>query len=102
MSQNKRRRSLSESEHDDAQKLVKPVRHPDLWMDDGSIVIQAENSQFRIHRTTLSRHSPVFRDMFSIPQPTDSDDTVDGCPIVRLSDSAEDVTHLLAALYDHK
>jgi len=70
-----------------------------LWLDDGSVVIQAELTQFRVHRTVLSRHSQVFRNMFSVPQPV-YEDNIEGCPIVHLSDSAQDVSHLLSALYD--
>jgi hypothetical protein len=76
------------------------ISRSSFWFDDGSIVIQAELTQFRVHRTMLSRHSQVFRDMFSVPQPVDPKDNIEGCPIVHLSESAQDVTHLLSALYD--
>ncbi|KAJ6490165.1 hypothetical protein DFH09DRAFT_1053812 [Mycena vulgaris] len=46
-------------------------------------------------RTTLLG----LHDMRSIPQPTD-DPHVDGCPIIRLSDSIQDLEHLLRALYN--
>ena len=92
------RLSVSQSAPDDAKN---PARHSDLWMDDGSIVLQAENSQFRVHRSMLSRHSSVFRDMFSVPQPTD-EKNIEGCPVIYLPDSAEDVSCLLSALYDHQ
>ena len=35
-------------------------------------------------------------------QPTDSEKTVDGVPIVRLYDSAEDFAYLLSALLDYE
>ena len=35
-------------------------------------------------------------------QPTDSEKTVDGLPIVRLHDSAEDFAYLLSALLDYE
>ncbi|GJJ10916.1 hypothetical protein Clacol_005144 [Clathrus columnatus] len=46
-------------------------RHHDLWFDDGSIVLRANNptTLFRVHRAMLARHSEVFRNMFAIPQP---------------------------------
>ncbi|KAJ7604133.1 hypothetical protein FB45DRAFT_851340 [Roridomyces roridus] len=75
-----------------------PHRAPELWFEDGNIVIQAENSQFRVHRGILAACSPVFQDMLSFPQPPDSD-LVDGCPIVRLPDSAEEVDVFLKALF---
>ena len=47
----------------------------------------------------LARHSTVFKDMFGMPQPQ-AEAVVEGCPIVHLSDTAEDIQHILTALYD--
>ncbi|KAJ7142087.1 hypothetical protein C8R43DRAFT_1238200 [Mycena crocata] len=77
----------------------KPQRVPELWFEDGNIVLQAGNSQFRVFRSILAARSPVFKDMFSFPQPTDSE-LVDGCPLVHFPDVAEDVTVFLKALLD--
>jgi hypothetical protein len=92
------------------------VRHADLWFSDGSVILKAEDTLFRVHISQLSRHSAFFRDLFSLPQPPHSgrnrslstsssksvlDGTVlDGCPVVYLHDTAEDVGNLLTALYD--
>ena len=83
------------------------MRQPDLWFSDGSIVLRAENRMFRVHVSQLSRHSEVFSDMLSMPQPTatiDDEhgqaDRIEGCPVLLLHDKAEDVMHLLRALYD--
>jgi hypothetical protein len=89
------------------------VRHADLWFLDGSVVLKAENTLFRVHISQLSRHSAFFRDLFSLPQPpncrppmTNSSKCVldgthlDGCSVVYLHDTAEDVGNLLTALYD--
>ncbi|KAJ7142085.1 hypothetical protein C8R43DRAFT_1131078 [Mycena crocata] len=62
--------------------LTEPQRVQDLWFEDGNIVIQAGNSQFRVFRGILAARSPVFEDMFSLPQPADSE-AVDGCPCFR-------------------
>ncbi|KAI0291652.1 hypothetical protein B0F90DRAFT_1648531 [Multifurca ochricompacta] len=83
-------------------------KHADLWFCDGSVILQAECTLFRVHKSQLSRRSVVFSDMFTLPQPavtttahvTFLDDVYEGCPIVKLHDSAEDVTNLLLALYD--
>lgn len=45
------------------------------WYDDGNIVLQAELKQFRIHRSILSANSVIFKDMFSLAQPTVEGDT---------------------------
>lgn len=71
----------------------------EVWFDDGSVVLQAANVQFKVHRSVLCRHSSVFRDVFSMPHPRD-EPTVDSCPVIHLQDSAEDLKHMLLALYD--
>jgi len=73
-----------------------------------------------VHKSHLARHSIFFRDLFSLPQPgadvaTSSSPTdtkrhpvlqidvtneMEGCPVLRLYDAAEDVENLLTALYD--
>ena len=79
-------------------------RHPEVWLSDGNIVVVAQNTAFRIHKSVVSLHSPVFRDLFSIPQPPSTadgtdDETVDDCRVVRVSDTSYDVRELLRAIY---
>ncbi|KAF7359030.1 BTB domain-containing protein [Mycena sanguinolenta] len=73
-------------------------RVQELWFEDGSLVIQAGNSQYRVYRGILAMYSPVFQDMLSLPQPLDSD-LVDNCPLVRLTDAEEEVTSFLKAIF---
>ncbi|KAJ6545093.1 hypothetical protein DFH09DRAFT_927880 [Mycena vulgaris] len=70
-----------------------------VWHPDGSVVLQAGLAQFRVHWSFLSLHSSFFRDMQGLPQPPDQP-TVDGCPVIELPDSVEDVECVLKALYD--
>ncbi|KAH9905084.1 uncharacterized protein BXZ73DRAFT_109065 [Epithele typhae] len=70
----------------------------DFWFTDGNIVLLAGDVAFKVHRGQLIRHSEIFRDMFSLPQPMD--ETVDGCAWVVLHDDPSDFLHLLRALYD--
>ena len=74
-----------------------------FWFDDGNVILQAENTQFRVHRSLLSLQSSVFKDMFSMPQPMDTATTlnVDGCPIITLSDKASDLEHVLSIFYEN-
>lgn len=69
------------------------------WYDDGNIVLEAELTQFRVYRGILCESSEVFKDLFSVPQPPSAEVLVDGCPVVHLSDSADDLQHVLKALY---
>jgi len=70
------------------------------WFEDGSIILQAESTQFRVHKTLLARRSTVLGDMFEVPQPADGEPLVEGCLVVHLSDTAEDVEHMVCSLYD--
>ncbi|KZP22078.1 hypothetical protein FIBSPDRAFT_1043789 [Athelia psychrophila] len=75
------------------------TRHPTLWFDDGSIILNVETTSFCVHRSTLCSHSSVFADMFSLPQLSTQDEQ-DGCPVVDMPDNAEDFTCLLRVLYE--
>ncbi|KAF7974530.1 hypothetical protein HWV62_11996 [Athelia sp. TMB] len=97
----KRRRS--ETPSGDLSSLVQPVRSEDVWYDDGNIILQAENTQFKVVKSILQRNSSVFKDMLSLPQPTSSDtELVEGCPVVHLSDSADEVRYVLKALFERE
>lgn len=72
----------------------------DVWFPDGNIVLVASGAAFKVHKGQLQRHSEIFRDMFSVPQPQDAQDLFDGCSWVELHDAPADVLYLLRALYD--
>ncbi|KAJ7684253.1 hypothetical protein DFH06DRAFT_1072821 [Mycena polygramma] len=78
---------------------IPPKHVEDLWFEDGNIVIQAGNSQYRVFRGILAAHSPVFANLFGLPQPADSE-LVDGCPFVQLPDPDAEVTPFLKAIFD--
>lgn len=82
--------------------LAQRKRHNTLWFEDGSVVLSTPDVLFRVFRSTLSRHSPIFRDMFSLPQSSNvpEEETMDGVPVVELHDDPEDLAHLLSALHD--
>ncbi|KAF9034392.1 hypothetical protein BJ165DRAFT_1534199 [Panaeolus papilionaceus] len=75
----------------------------DIWYSDGSVILQAGQTQFRVHKSILEACSSVFKDMFSLSQPehSDSEGTIDGCPVVYLHDPAQDLALLLEAIYRH-
>jgi hypothetical protein len=87
---------------DDQELTISPTRS-ELWFDDGSIILETQGlMQFRVHRSILSAHSQIFKDMLAVPQPPMSEDVIEGCPVVRLTDSAEDWKHVLQALYERR
>lgn len=93
------------------------TRHPDLWFRDGNIVLATHTLLFRVHKSILSMHSSVFRDMFELAGiescvvgdggekdamgRTTEHEMYDGVPLVSLpSDEGVDVEELLLAVYD--
>ncbi len=76
-----------------------PTRVEELWFSDGGLVVQAEQSLFRVSAGILAARSPVFQDMLSFTQPPDAQ-SIEGCPVVKLLDSAADVTCFFRAIFD--
>lgn len=93
------------------------IRHNDLWFSDGSVILRAEHTLFRVHMSLLSRRSLLFGDIFSLPQPSSTptertaepsgsdtfqadSELMEGCPVLRLHDDPNDLASLLLALYD--
>lgn len=70
----------------------------EFWYADGSNTLLAENTGFRVFKGILADHSPFFSDMFSLPQPRPaSSPASEDCPVVRLTDSPNEVRYLLRA-----
>jgi hypothetical protein len=79
-------------------------RDLDFYIEDGNIVLSTKDKDgnityFRVHRSTLMKHSPIFRDMFNIPTPPDMD-LYDGVPVVQLQDDPNDLKAFLTFLYE--
>ncbi|KAJ7680586.1 hypothetical protein DFH06DRAFT_972670 [Mycena polygramma] len=81
-------------------------RHdPDFYIDDGNVVLSAKDTEnstvyFRVHRSTLVKHSPeVFGNMFAVPCPPVMDQ-YDGVPLVEIPDEATALRELIALLYE--
>ena len=74
------------------------LRHEEFWFDDGSIVLVARRTTgFRVYRALLAAQSTVFSDMLTSSSPS-ADEMIEGCPVVHLSDTPEDVAHFLRVL----
>jgi hypothetical protein len=53
---------------------------------------------FRVHKQILAVASPFFRDLLSLPQPSDGE-SVDGIPVVKVPEDAELLNSLVSMLY---
>lgn len=102
---NKRPRATSVDSVDVVSPTTGLEKSEEYWYEDGNIILRVEDVLFRVYGGMLSRHSAVFRDMFSIPQPTTPEDDMEfmeGCPVVVLfGDAAEEWEHLLRVLCDY-
>ncbi|KAF8640996.1 hypothetical protein AX17_000641 [Amanita inopinata Kibby_2008] len=82
---------------------AEPHRVFDLWFNDGSLVLQAGSSLYRISRSILAARSAVFNDMFHLPLSSPERPgfgVKENVPLILLPDSATDVTHFLRAIFD--
>ncbi|KLO16677.1 hypothetical protein SCHPADRAFT_994957 [Schizopora paradoxa] len=88
-----------------------PTPHEILWYSDGSVVLSTDLYLFKVHKSFLSRHSSVFKDLFEFPNIDASSitenasavnqETCEVLPLVALAgDRGEDVVHLLRAVYE--
>ncbi|KAJ7435231.1 hypothetical protein B0H11DRAFT_2207755 [Mycena galericulata] len=77
------------------------TRSTEFWFEDGTVVLQVEKTLYRVYRGLLSSRSTVFRDTFSIPQPTEEGTQIEGCPVVQLHDKARDFSCFLKALHHY-
>ena len=75
------------------------TRDEKLWFDDGSIILIARDTAFRVHAGVLSRESTVFQNMIENMKEMKSERMYD-CPVMRISDTAMDLRFLLSVLYD--
>ncbi|KII91816.1 hypothetical protein PLICRDRAFT_521867 [Plicaturopsis crispa FD-325 SS-3] len=85
------------------------ITRSEPWFFDGTIVLEAERTQFRVHKGVLAAASPVFKDMLEVCQSgsvvdmssdREGQGLVDGCHVVHMSDAWRELQHLLKAIYE--
>ncbi|KAH9885127.1 hypothetical protein C8Q73DRAFT_784849 [Cubamyces lactineus] len=70
-----------------------------VWFPTGNIILVAGRQvAFRVYQGILARRSEVFRGLFELPPPPDSE-KMDGCPVVHLPDDPQDLKHFLRVIY---
>ena len=68
-------------------------------MQGADVILQlSDHVSFRVHKLILALSSPLFNEMFSLPQPCDGE-VVGGLPVVHVSEDAELLQGLLTVLY---
>ncbi|RDX42604.1 hypothetical protein OH76DRAFT_1362519, partial [Lentinus brumalis] len=76
-----------------------------IWFFDGNIVLIVQGSvAFRVHKGVLALHAEFFAGMFDhshlVPYAGGNhEETVDGCPVVTLDDTAYDIRQFLLVMY---
>ena len=70
------------------------------WFEDGNIVLRAENTLFRVHKGLLQKQSALFDDLFSLPISEDTTDTYEGCPLIVVQETADEMEVFIRAIVD--
>ncbi|KAJ7173926.1 hypothetical protein C8R43DRAFT_1119323 [Mycena crocata] len=74
-------------------------RVSDLWFSGSTVVIRAENKLFKLPGAIWAAKSTVFSDLMVLPA-SDEGERIDGCLVMRLDESAQDVEVFLRAIFD--
>jgi BTB/POZ domain len=88
-------------EREDPQPRINPITSPLNPSDasDANLVIRSSDFvNFKVHKLVLAVASPFFKDLLSLPQPPDSE-SVDGLPVVQLSEDSDLLSTLVSMLY---
>ena len=90
-------RELPKREDPQKNSATSPIEPFDV--PDANLILRSSDVvDFRVHKPLLAMASPFFKDLLSLPQPSDSE-TVDGLPMVQLSESSELLNNLVSILY---
>jgi BTB/POZ domain len=73
------------------------VNHPSLYFDDGNVILKCGKTLFRVHRSLLSKHSPVFAELLDTNR---NKKTLRGCMLLKVEDDQDDIEAILRIIYD--
>ena len=91
--------SLVRDQEDPQAQLNSTTSQPVTYVSDANLIIQSSDLvHFRVHKSALALVSPFFDDLLSLPQPSDSE-SVDGLPVVQVSEGSELLNSLVSMLY---
>ena len=76
------------------------LNHATLYFEDGNLIIMPNDSTtlFCVHRSLLSAHSVVLREMCARDQK--AHEWFRGCPLIRMPDALDDLQTLFDMIYD--
>ncbi|EPS96614.1 hypothetical protein FOMPIDRAFT_1053109 [Fomitopsis schrenkii] len=77
---------------------MQAIRHNRFYFDDGNAIFRVEDTLFKVHRSILTRNSPIFEDMFCI-QSEELEGETDENPILLESTSSLGFASLLACIH---
>ncbi|TFK82510.1 hypothetical protein K466DRAFT_666465 [Polyporus arcularius HHB13444] len=86
--------------HNDAENL-KLRKHDKFWLDDGSIVLRAQDDLYKVHRSLLHRHSKTLASLQALNSESVGRDTVDGLEVVHIPDELGVRSGDFEALLEH-
>ena len=75
-------------------------RSEQVWFDDGTLLLRAEDTLFCVYKGIIMMHSTIFHDMSSLTQPEGVQEYLNGLPVISLQESAGDTGIFLSALHD--
>ena len=88
-------------DQEDPQAHINLTTSPPETLDisDTNLIIRSSDLvDFRVHKSLLATVSPFFKDLLSLPQPSDSE-VVDGLPVVQLPEGSELLNSLISIIY---
>ncbi len=93
-SENPRKRvKLEEPDRDTDEKPFQD--HPTLYIEDGNVILRTGGTLFCVHKSLLSKHSPVFRELFQRDA-----ERFRGLAHYTMEETREDLEVLLNVIYD--
>ena len=69
---------------------------------DADVILRSSDQvDFHVYKVMLSKASPFFKDMFSLPQPVGAENKQNSRTVIDLTESSKTVAALLTAIYPH-
>ena len=88
-------------EREDSQTQINPIVFPPETLDVSNmnlIIRSSDLVDFRVCKSVLATASPFFKDLLSLPQPSDGE-IVDVLPVIRMPEDSELLNSLVSILY---